>query len=79
MVRHVVSFYIVGQGAPTGSRPTVKIETMKARLLGQDQRAIAILVSAQQGEGHPADAVISAFLTDLGDVQLLADRAMGLR
>lgn len=79
VVRHVVSFYIVGQGAPTGSRPTVKIETMKARLLGQDQRAIAILVSAQQGEGHPADAVISAFLTDLGDVQLLADRAMGLR
>jgi exosortase A len=79
VVRHVVSFYIVGQGAPTGSRPKVKIETMKARLLGQDQRAIAILVSAQEGEGQSSDAAISAFLTDLGDVKLLADRAMGLR
>lgn len=79
VVRHVVSFYIVGQGAPTGSRPTVKIETMKARLLGQDQRAIAILISAQEGEGQPADVAISAFLADMGDVKLLADRAMGLR
>ncbi|RJG57392.1 EpsI family protein [Sphingobium terrigena] len=79
VVRHVVSFYIVGQGAPTGSRPTVKIETMKARLLGQDQRAVAILISVQEGEGQPADAAISAFLTDLGDTKLLADRAMGLR
>ena len=79
VVRHVVSFYIVGQGAPTGSRPTVKIETMKARLLGQDQRAVAILISAQEGEGQPADAAISAFLRDMGDAKLLADRAMGLR
>ena len=79
VVRHVVSFYLMGQGAPTGSRPTVKIETMKARLLGQDQRAVAILISAQEGEGQPADAAIRAFLRDMGDVKLLADRAMGLR
>lgn len=79
VVRHVVSFYRVGAGAPTGSRPQVKIETMAARLLGRDQRAIAILVSAEEGEGRPADAAINAFLTDLGDVQLLADRAVGIR
>ncbi|MCI4589002.1 EpsI family protein [Sphingobium sp. BYY-5] len=79
VVRHVVSFYIVGGGAPTGSRPAVKLATMKARLLGRDQRAIAILVSAEEGEDHPADAAIAAFLTDLGDVQLLADRSIGIR
>lgn len=79
VVRHVVSFYVVGTGNPTGSRPVVKIETMKARLLGQDQRAVAILISAQEGEGQSADAAINAFLGDMGDVKLLADRAMGLR
>jgi exosortase A len=79
VVRHVMSFYVVGGGAPTGSKPTVKLETMKARLLGQDQRAIAILVSAEEGEGQPSDAAISAFLTDLGDVRVLADRSIGIR
>ena len=79
VVRHVVSFYMVGDGAPTGSKPTVKLETMKARLLGQDQRAIAILVSAEEGEGRPSDKAISAFLTDLGDVRVLADRSIGIQ
>lgn len=78
-VRHVVSFYIVGRGQPTGSKPAVKIETMKARLLGTDQRAVAILVSAQEGEGHPSDAAIAAFLSDLGNVKDLADRSAGIR
>jgi EpsI family protein len=79
VVRHVVSFYRVGDGATTGSRPAIKMATMKARLLGQDQRAVAILVSAEEAEGRPSDAAIHAFLTDLGDVQLLADRSTGLR
>jgi exosortase A len=79
VVRHVVSFYRVGHGATTGSRPAIKMATMRARLLGQDQRAVAILVSAEEAEGRPSDAAISAFLTDLGDVQLLADRSMGIR
>ncbi|MCP1470852.1 exosortase A [Sphingobium sp. OAS761] len=79
VVRHVVSFYMVGDGAPTGSKPRVKIETMLARLLGRDQRAGAILVSAEQREGAPADPAITAFLNDLGDVKLLADRSLGIR
>ncbi|SER60962.1 exosortase A [Sphingobium sp. YR768] len=79
VVRHVVSFYRIGAGAPTGSKPQVKIETMAARLLGRDQRAVAILVSAEEGEGRPADAAITAFLTDLGDVRPLADRAVGIQ
>jgi len=79
VVRQVVSYYVVGGNAPTGSRPQVKIATMKARLLGQDQRAVAILISAEEGQGRPADAAIRAFLTNIGDIQLLADRSAGIR
>lgn len=79
VVRHVVSFYIVGDHAPTGSKPTVKLATMKARLLGQDQRAVAVLVSAEDGDGRSSDDAIAAFLSSLGDVKLLADRSIGLR
>jgi exosortase A len=79
VVRHVVSFYRVGDGASSGSKPAIKLATMKARLLGQDQRAVAILVSAEDAEGRSSDAAIAAFLTDLGAVSLLADRSVGIR
>lgn len=79
VVRHVVSFYVVGGNPPTGNPAQVKLATLKARLLGQDQRAVAILVSAEQADSRPADAAIQAFLKDLGDVQLLADRVAGIR
>ena len=78
-VRHVVSFYVVGGGDPTGSAHLVKMETMKARLLGGDQRAVALLVSAEEQPGQSADAAIAAFLHDLGDVKDLADRSVGSR
>jgi len=79
VVRHVVSFYVVADGRPTGSKPAVKLATMQARMLGGDQRAVAILVSAEEREGQSADAAIAAFLADLGDVRVLADRAIGIR
>ncbi|MBJ7377369.1 exosortase C-terminal domain/associated protein EpsI, partial [Sphingobium sp.] len=79
VVRHVVSFYGIGGGALSGSKPAVKLATMKARLLGQDQRAVALLVSAEDAEGRSSDAAIAAFLTDLGDVRVLADRSVGIR
>ena len=79
VVRHAVSFYGVGEGPLTGSAPAIKFATMKARLLGRDQRAVALIISAEQREGMPADAAIAAFLHDLGDVKLLADRSLGIR
>lgn len=79
VVRHAVSFYRVGSGVPTGSKAAIKLETMTARLMARDPRAVAIIVSAEQREGRPADAAIAAFLTDLGDVRILADRAVGIR
>jgi exosortase A len=77
VIRHVVTFYAIG-GAVTGSARAVKLETAKARLLGGDQRAVAILVSAEAREGHPADAAIAAFLRDLGPIKERADASAGI-
>jgi len=78
VVRDVVSFFTVGAADPTGSKAHVKLATMQARLLGTDQRASAILVSAEEAEGQPAGKAIAAFLADLGDVKDLADRSVGI-
>jgi exosortase A len=69
--REVVSFYRVGT-IVTGSKLRVKLATLKARLLGGPQRAVAILVSS---DSRPA---IDAFVAGLGPVERLADRAAGL-
>ena len=61
VARHVVSYYRVG-GIMTGSASQVKLATMKARLTMGDQRAAAILISAEDREGHSADAAIAAYL-----------------
>jgi exosortase A len=73
--REVVSFYRVGDSL-TGSGMQVKLETMKTRLLGGPQRAVAVLVSAEApGAGASARPAIDAFLAALGPVDTLADRA----
>ncbi|MGE4323013.1 MAG: exosortase C-terminal domain/associated protein EpsI, partial [Sphingobium sp.] len=78
VIRHVVTFYGVGGAPLTGNKPEVKMQTMKARLLGGDQRAVAILISAENRDDRPAGAAIDAFLRDLGRVQDLADRSAGI-
>ena len=73
--REVVSFYRVGDRL-TGSAMAVKIETMKIRLLGGPQRAVAVLVSAEApGSGLSARPAIDAFLAALGPIERVADRA----
>lgn len=75
--REVVSFYRVGD-IVTGSAAEVKLETLKVRLLGGPQRAVAVLVSAQEpAAGVSARPAIDAFLRDLGPVAPLADSAAG--
>lgn len=71
MEREVVSFYRVGD-VLTGSALGVKLETMKVRLFGGPQHAVAVLVSSD------SRAAIDDFLTSLGPVDRLADRAAGL-
>ncbi len=76
--REVLSFYRVGN-VLTGSGVQVKIETLKTRLLGGPQRAVAVLVSAEDSAaGVSARPAIDDFLRALGPLDRLADRAAGL-
>jgi exosortase A len=77
-LREVVTYYRVGS-ALTGSATQVKLETVRTRLLGGPQRAVAILVSARApAEGASPRPAIDAFLSSLGDPAALADAAAGL-
>lgn len=77
-VREVASFYRVGD-ILTGSAARVKMETIRVRLLGGPQRAVAVLVAAEApADGLSPRPAIDAFLRDLGPVAPLADRAAGL-
>ncbi|HYG46860.1 MAG TPA: exosortase A [Allosphingosinicella sp.] len=77
-VREVATFYRVGD-VVTGSSARVKLETVRTRLLGGPQRAVAVLVAAEApADGLSPRPAIDAFLRDLGPVAPLADRAAGL-
>lgn len=77
VVREVVTFYRVGR-ITTGSEPRVKLETLKVHLLGGPQRAVAVLVSAEQRIDGSARAAIDRLLAQLGPIGEFADRAAGL-
>jgi exosortase A len=73
-LREVVSFYRVGD-ILTGSGARVKLETMKVRLIGGPQRAVAVLVSAgPQPGGAVAREAIDGFVDALGPVEAFTDR-----
>ena len=76
--REVVSFYRVG-GITSGSGSTIKLATLKARLLGGNQQAVAALVSAERIDKVQPRAAIDAFVKSLGDIDKMADRMAGLR
>jgi EpsI family protein len=76
-LREVVSFYRVGD-ILTGSSARVKLETMKVRLIGGPQRAMAVLASAgQQPGGGDARQAIDSLLAAIGPVDAFADRLAG--
>jgi EpsI family protein len=70
-----VSWYRVGDTL-TGSDKRVKFETLKTKLLGGNQAAVAVLLSAEQGPDG-AQAAIGDFLSALGPVDAFADRMAG--
>lgn len=74
--RVTVSWYRVGDTL-TGSDKRVKLETLKTKLLGGDQAAVAVLLSAEQGPNDGAQAAIDDFLSALGPVDAFADRMAG--
>ncbi len=73
VVREVVTFYRVG-AVTTGSPTAVKLETLRVRLLGGRQRAVTLIVSAEEQNGWSARPAIDAFIARLGPVDQFADR-----
>ena len=73
--REVLSFYRIG-GMTTGNASKVKLETLKSKLLGGNQTAVAVLVSAESSRNKPSRPTIDAFLRDLGAVDVLADNTV---
>jgi EpsI family protein len=74
--RVTVSWYRVGDTL-TGSDKRVKFETLRTKLLGRNQAAVAVLLSAEQGSDQRAAAAIEDFLRALGPVDAFADRMAG--
>ncbi|HEY0270646.1 MAG TPA: exosortase A [Sphingomonas sp.] len=68
--RTVVSRYVVA-GLVTGSAPRVKLATLERRLFGGDQRAAAVLVSAEERRG--GRAAVDRFLAAIGPARPLVD------
>ncbi|CAN5274818.1 exosortase A [soil metagenome] len=65
LAREALTFYVLG-GETTGSGMTVKLDTLNARLLGGDQGAAVIIVSAEDHPGHPARATLDRFMQAFG-------------
>jgi len=76
--RIVATWYAVGDRVTADER-VVKIETMKAKLLGGPQRAVAIHLSAEVTPDRDARADIAAFAAALGPIDGVADRLTGAR
>jgi len=75
--RVVATWYRVGD-VLTADPVMVKLETLKARLFGGPQRAVAIHVSAVVRPGTDPRAGIERFLTALGSLDRLADASAGM-
>jgi EpsI family protein len=74
--RVIASWYSVG-GVVTASDKVVKLATLKARLLGGRQRAVAVHLSAEVLPGRDPVRAIDQFLTAIGPVDRFADRLSG--
>ncbi len=75
--RQVATWYVVSN-VLTHDEKIVKLETLKAKLLGGPQRAVAMHVSAEVMPGVDARAAMARFVAGLGPIDRLADRAAGM-
>jgi exosortase A len=71
VARIVVSSYVLG-GTATANPARIKLATLKSRLIGGDQAAVAVLVSAEERGDHPARPAIDRFLGQLGPIDHFA-------
>ncbi len=76
-MREIHSYYRVN-GVTTGNAGQVKLSTLKNRLLGGDQQAVAILIASERvGTVDPRPA-IEVFVKDMGNIDKVADQLVGL-
>ena len=75
--RQVATWYRVGD-VVTADEKIVKLETLKAKLLGGPQRAVAIHISAEALPGHDPRAAMAKFLSALGPLDRFADHSAGM-
>lgn len=75
--RETYSWYRVGS-VVTGSARTVKLETLRTKLLGGSPAAVAVLVSAPR-DGQDAREAVESFVRAAGPLDALADRVAGVR
>ena len=76
--REIATWYRVGDMV-THDDKMAKLETLKAKLLGGPQRAVAVHASAEILPGRDPRAAIEHFVQALGPISQLADRSAGLR
>lgn len=76
--RVVATWYRVAD-VTTGDARRVKIETLRAKLLGGPQRAVAIHLSAEALPGQDPQVAIERFAQALGPMGALADHEAGMR
>lgn len=75
-IRRLAATWYVAGGRVTGSPIRVKLDTMVSRLVGRDQAVAAVIVSAQDREGFPAEAAVRAFTLGLGSPEKIAAQAI---
>jgi exosortase A len=77
VLREVLSFYRVN-GVTSGAGTAIKLATMKARLLGGNQQAVAVLISSERVDKTEPRAAVDAFVKSAGSIDKMADRMAGL-
>ncbi|QQV78223.1 exosortase A [Sphingomonas aliaeris] len=74
--RQVATWYVIGTVVTQDER-VVKLETLRAKLLGGPQRAVAVHVSSEFVPGMDARAAMARFVATLGPLDRLVDRIVG--
>ncbi|MDB5714053.1 MAG: xrtA [Sphingomonadales bacterium] len=65
LAREALTYYVLG-GDTTGSGMTVKLKTLRARLIGGDQGAAVVIVSAEDSPSHRARPTLDRFMQAFG-------------
>jgi EpsI family protein len=76
--RQIANWYRIGDTV-TASDSRVKLETLKAKMLGGDQRAVAVHLSAETLAGRDPRIAMARFLAAAGPVARIADNVSGRR